>query len=79
MTAQLIFNLDNPDDKIAFNRHSKTDDMAFALFEILRNTKKRVQHHVEFNNLDPQEAIDYVYDTIWEIVLENNINIDSIV
>lgn len=79
MTAQLIFNLDDIDDKMAFERYNKSNDMAFALFEILRNTKKRVQYHVEFNKLDSQDAIDYVYDTIWEIVLENNINIDSIV
>lgn len=79
MKAKLIFNLDNPEDKTAFMRCSKSEDMAFALFEILRNTKKKVQYHVEFNNLDSQEAIDYVYDTIWEIVLENHINIDTIV
>ena len=79
MTAQLIFNLDDIDDKMAFERYNKSNDMASALFEILRNTKKRVQYHVEFNKLDSQDAIDYVYDTIREIVLENNINIDSIV
>ena len=79
MTAQLIFNLDDIDDRMAFERYNKANDMAFALFEILRNTKKRVQYHVEFKNLTPEDTIEYIYDTIWEIVLENHINIDSIV
>jgi hypothetical protein len=79
MTAQLNFNLDDIDDRMAFERYNKANDMAFALFEILRNTKKRVQYHVEFNNLDSQDTIEYVYETIWEIVLENHINIDAIV
>lgn len=79
MTAQLNFNLDDIDDKIAFDRYSKANDMAFALFEILRNTKKRVQYHVEFNNLDSDQTIEYIYDTIWGIISDHDINIDSIV
>lgn len=79
MTAQLNFNLDDIDDRMAFERYNKANDMAFALFEILRNTKKRVQYHVESKDLSPEDTIEYIYDTIWEIVLENHINIDAIV
>ena len=43
MKAKLIFDLDNPDDRMAHMRATKSLDMAVVLFEIQTNLKKRCE------------------------------------
>ena len=75
----LEFDLNDSDDRRDFDRVNKSLDMALALWEILHNTKKKMQWDVEQRNISSDEALDLVWDKLWEIVNERNINIDELI
>jgi hypothetical protein len=86
--AILKFDLSDPDDQHQFNRVTNADNMAFALFEITRNLKKSLEWEIESkmtnsknNNVEftPFDALDLVYDAIFEKLNESNINIDNLI
>ena len=78
MKAILEFNLDNPDDEMAYQRILKAKDMAMALWEITHNTKKNLQRLLELNanNFD---ALELSFETIHEILEDNKINIEELI
>jgi hypothetical protein len=76
--VKIIFDLDNLDDAQKLKRVLKADDMAFTLHELLRNTKKGLEWGLENKEIDKYETLEYVFDRIWEIVNDHNINIDEI-
>ena len=43
MKAKLIFNLDDPDDRMAHKRHVKSLDMALALWDIHYEVFKKAE------------------------------------
>jgi hypothetical protein len=47
MKAILEFNLDELEDEQRFKRCNKSDDMAYAIWHIVHNTKKGLQYSVE--------------------------------
>lgn len=80
MKATLRFNLDDPDDRMAHFRCTKSLDMALVLFEILENTRKGIAYKIEGNNItDPYEALDLVMEKIWEDARTHNVNIDELI
>jgi hypothetical protein len=86
--AILEFDLSDPDDQQQFNRVVNADKMVFVLFEITRNTRKGLMWDVErkiselkdnedeFSHFD---AVDMVYDMIFEKLSEAGINIDDLI
>lgn len=80
MKGILEFNLDDHDDMIKFKRYNKADDMAYALFGIIYNTKKDIEYMIDVNDkITPYDVLDMVYKRINEHLDDNNINIDEIV
>jgi len=81
MEAILKFNLSNSDDAMEFKRVNKSLDMSLALWEIVYNTRKKIIYELEKedNKCDKFEAVDMVFDKLWEILKEHNIDIDEIV
>lgn len=80
MKAILEFNMDDHDDIIKFKRHSKADDMAFALFNILYNTKKDIEYKIDADDsITPYDVLDMVFKKIHEHLDENNLIIDDII
>lgn len=82
-TAQLNFDLSNPDDLIEFTRANKSLDMALALWEIVYNTKKKFVWEVDaMENVtvqDMYDLVDNIYLKINEILNDNDVNIDKLV
>ena len=86
-TAILKFNLDDPDDAMAFHRASLATDMALALWEIVYNSRKKVAWEVEAqeqkkNENGTNEFVDPVeifMERIFEVLEEHNINVDKLV
>lgn len=74
----LKFDLNDPDDIVSFKRHCKADDMAMMLFDLLKNSKKTLEYSVENKDIDKYEAIELVFERIYELVEEYNISIDEI-
>ena len=81
MKATLSYNLNDPDDRMAHMRAVKSLDMASALFEITRNLKKQVERRFEDETIeyDSFDVIQEVFDRIFEIMGDNNIDIDELI
>ena len=75
----LKFNLDDPDDKMAHLVAVKAGDMALVLWQITCNLKKECSRKVEVDNLSGDEAIDMVFDKIYELLDEAGIIPDELV
>jgi len=76
--AKIEFDLNDPDDKMAHFRAVKSLDMAGALWDITHNTKKGLEWTLEGKEMDKYEVLDLVYDKIYEILQEHNINTDEL-
>lgn len=85
MKAILEFNLNDSDDQMAHNRCIKSLDMAMALWTIVHNTKKGLEHQMaglefgEKKELNMYEVLDLVYDEIYKILEEHNIDTDKLI
>ena len=81
MKATLLYNLNDPDDRMAHMRAVKSLDMASVLFDITRNLKKQVERKFENDDTeyDSFDVIQDVFDRIYEILGDNNIDIDELI
>lgn len=79
MKAKFKFDFENQDDEYRFKRMLKADDMSFMLFELLRNSRKQLEWGLENKEFDKYDTLDYVFDHIWKLVNEHNIDIDEII
>lgn len=78
MEGILKFNLDEPEDYLRFKRVMKADDMSNMLFELLRNSKKQLEWSLESKDLDKYNTLELVYEKIFDLVNQHNIDIDDI-
>ena len=77
--AKLKYDLDDFDDRMAHLRAVKSLDMAMALWDITHNTKKGLEWSMEGKEMDKYEALEMVFDKIYEILEEHNIKMDDLV
>jgi len=77
--ATLEFDLNDSDDQMAHLRAVKSLDMALALWEIIYNTKKKIESEIEENKLDGYDTLDKVYEKIWESLDDHGIKINELV
>jgi len=77
--AILKFDLNDPDDIIAHKRAVKSLDMAMALWEITHNTKKGLEWSLEGKDLDKYDVLELVFEKVYEILNDNNINTDELI
>jgi hypothetical protein len=77
--AILKYDLNDTDDAMAHMRAVKSLDMAMALWDITHNTKKRLEWSMEGKEIDKYEALDMVYEKIYEILDEHNIKLDDLI
>lgn len=81
MKAKLIFDLNDPDDRGDFAIASKANNLGLALWEIVHNSRKAIEWSIEASE-EPKtaaEGVEMVYNRIFEILEENDINIDSLI
>ena len=78
MKATLSYNLNDPDDRMAHMRAVKSLDMAMALWDIARNSKKSLEWSIDGKDMNKYEVIDMVYEKIWDILEEHNIRLDDL-
>jgi hypothetical protein len=80
--AVLEFDLTDPDDRLEFERASKSLGMAMAIWEFVYNTKKSMQWDLEAKDSTTDaeyELLDKVYDKFWEILKDNDISPDKLI
>jgi hypothetical protein len=77
--AIIEYNLSDVDDSYAHKRAIKSLDLALALWEITHNTKKGLEWAMEGKEMDKYDALEMVYEKIYEIMSEHNIDLDDLV
>jgi hypothetical protein len=75
----LEYDLNDPDDKVAHLRAVKSLDMAIAFWDITHNTKKGLEWALENKDVDKYEVLEMVFEKIYEILDEHNVNTDELV
>lgn len=79
MKAIIEFNLDDPDDRNAYEIHNKSKDMAFLLWHLMTNKKKELEYKLEaYKTFDKYETLDLVFEEIAMMLQEENIDIDKL-
>ena len=83
MKAELQFNIEDREDKMALNRCIKAEDMAIALFEISFNHKRRVEAIVEAwenqgKEVEWVDVLDLAYTLIADELIEQGIDLDEL-
>jgi hypothetical protein len=81
MKAILEFDLDNRDDRMAHLRCVKSEDMAWVLFEIMSNLRKKVEFEVESFEADstPSDGVYAAFRRIGELCDSKGIVIDDLI
>ena len=82
--AILEFNLDDPDDRMAFNRANKALDMTCVLFEIQNNFRKKCMRELDAKEefgpkLSAYTGADLVLENLHALLQEYNIDTDEII
>lgn len=80
--ARLEFDLTDLDDKMEFDRVNKSLGMAMAIWEFGYNTKKKLEWELDAMEgaADTHyELLDKVYKQFWDILNENDVNIDKLI
>lgn len=75
----LKFDLNEPDDRVSHLRAVKSLDLSLAIWDIVHNTKKGLEWSMEGKEIDKYEALEMVYEKIYEILDEHNIKIDELI
>jgi len=80
MKATFEFDMNDPDDIVAHLRHTKSLDMALALWHILLNSKKGFEYDIEAGKFETQyDLLDEIYVMMHEQMGDHNINIEELV
>jgi hypothetical protein len=77
--AKIEYDLSDSEDVYAHKRAIKSLDMALALWTITHNTKKSLEWSMEGKEMDKYDALELVYEKIYEIMAEHNIDLDDLV
>ena len=77
--AKIEYDLNDPDDMYAHKRAIKSLDMALALWEITHNTKKGLEWSMDGKEMDKYEALELVYEKIFEILSNHNVDLEDLI
>jgi len=77
--AKIEFDLNDVDDRMAHLRAVKSLDMAMALWELTHNTKKGLEWSMEGKEMDKYDALEMIFEKIYEILDEHNIRTDELI
>ena len=80
--AILKYDLSDSDDKMEFERATKSLEMALVLWELQYNYRKKYIRQVEADDKATErefDLIDIIFNDILELITEHGINIDSLI
>jgi hypothetical protein len=77
--AILKYDLNDTDDAMAHMRAIKSLDMALVLWELIHNSKRTLERAMHEKEMNKYEALDMVYERIYELMDEQNIKLDDLI
>jgi hypothetical protein len=80
MKAKLIYDLENQDDSIKLLRAMKSEDMIFAIYDIINISKKlhRMFENMDNTDNDVFDGINEYTNMIVEVLVDRGINVDEL-
>lgn len=80
MKAKLIYNLEDQDDSIKLLRAMKSEDMIFAINDIINISKKlhRMFENMDNTDNDVFDGINEYTNMIVEVLVDRGINVDEL-
>ena len=78
MKAQLTFDLEDFDDRMAHERCVKATDMALVLWELQHNSYRGLTNGFDESD-DFYKGVDAVYDRLRELLDEHGVNPDKFI
>jgi hypothetical protein len=79
MKAKLIFDLNEFEDRMDYERVNKSLDIVNALWHFLYNSKKEIMQDVENEDVDKFDAVELVYGKLFELLEEHDVNVNKLV
>jgi len=83
MKATFEFDMNEPEDVMDHKRMTKALDMALVLWEIKRNAQKKIHDSLDYMEEDKpktaHEAAELIFDMIYELMEDYNINVDELI
>jgi len=76
--AKIEYDLSDIDDMYAHKRAIKSLDMALVLWELTHNTKKGLEWSMEGKEMDKYDALEMVFEKIYEIMSEHNVSLEDL-
>jgi hypothetical protein len=77
--ATLTFNLNDSDDRVEFNRATKSLDMAMLLWELQMNGYRKFTKYNDRQEGAYQEGIEEVFEYIRELFKEHQIDVEQLI
>ena len=80
--AILEFDLTDPDDRLEFERASRSLDMALSIWEFAYNAKKNIERELDADDESKQreyDVLEKVFERFWEILNEHDISPDKLI
>ena len=77
--ANLIFDLDDSDDRMEFERMMKAKDMALMLWELDMNGYRKFTKYNERQEAAYQEGIEEVFEYIRGLLREHQIDVEQLI
>jgi hypothetical protein len=78
MKAQLTFDLDDYDDKIAHLRCIQSSEICLIVWNFMNNTREEVTEKAIKEELDIDDAVNSAYHKLWQMLDERSIDIDKL-
>jgi hypothetical protein len=83
MKATFEFDMNEPDDVMDHKRMTKALDMALVLWELKHNAQKKIHDSLDYMEEDKpktaHEAAELIFDMIYELMEDYNINVDELI
>jgi len=79
MKATLEFNIDEPDDSMAFDRAVKGTDLCLALWEIKSELRSKLKYSSDEMSEETYNAIESIQEFIVNTLVEKGINLDKLI
>jgi hypothetical protein len=80
MKSTLKFNLNDPDERMEFERATKATDMAFVIWELIYNVPRQIEDAIESDKLlERYEVLQAYQKKLIELCEEHNIQIDKLI
>ncbi len=74
--AAITYDLNNPDDLVAYKQANQAAAMYNILWELVTNTKKKMENQIEYNKLSPYDVLDRILDDVREQIYDDGINLN---